>query len=169
MTLKAPASLDLLRNALEETRTTIRSYDTKAQIVGIGYIFALNIIGGFEKRFDKVESVDFLFVLVSWGVVIVPIVMFGSVLYPSRKMAPDLENEVKSTAEGLLYIDPGKGRSVDDLLDASERCDPRGEVAFELLKVSHLRDLKRKRFLRALFAAGFCFMFIFTSQLIRSL
>lgn len=169
MTLPVSASLDLLRNALEEARTTIRAYDTKAQIVGIGYIFALNIIGGFEKKFDKVATVDFVFVLVSWAVVILPIILFGLVLYPTRKMAPKLQSETQSSAEGLLYIDPAHGRSMEDILDAADRCDPRGEVAFELLKASHLRDLKRRRFLRALFAAGFCFIFIFASQLIRSL
>ena len=38
-------ALMLLKDSLAEAQNSVRSYDTKAQIVGVGYIFALNVIG----------------------------------------------------------------------------------------------------------------------------
>ncbi|MCP4329791.1 MAG: hypothetical protein GY791_15295 [Alphaproteobacteria bacterium] len=69
----------------------------------------------------------------------------------------------------ILYVDPKKYGSVEEIRDCADRCDPINEVAFELLKVSKLRELKRRRFLRALFAAGICFAVIFASELVRTL
>ncbi len=43
-------ALAILRDALSEAQTTVRSYDTKAQIVGVGYVFALGIVGLFSDR-----------------------------------------------------------------------------------------------------------------------
>ncbi len=36
--------LSFLMSALEEAQSSIRAFDTKAQIVGIGYIFTVGII-----------------------------------------------------------------------------------------------------------------------------
>ncbi len=43
-------TLAILRDALSEAQTTVRSYDTKAQIVGVGYVFALGIVGALSDR-----------------------------------------------------------------------------------------------------------------------
>jgi len=163
-------SLSLLRDSLNEAQATVRAYDTKAQIVGIGYIFALGVVGRFEKWMPEPSDVNaVLNTLLAWGLVILPILLFGYVLHPSRKMAPRLASKPNVALEHVLYVDPDKLGSVTDLKSAVDRCDPVNEVAFELLKVSKLRELKRIRFLRALFAAGLCFAAIFVSHLTRSL
>lgn len=162
-------ALSVLRDSLAEAQATVRSYDTKAQIVGIGYIFAFNIVGNLEERLPKSSEHDLVGILLAWGVVILPILLFGYVLYPSRKLAPKLDNESTAKLKQVLYVDPNKHIGVEDLKTAASRCDLLTEVAFELLKVSKLRELKRRRFLRALFAAGICFVFIFLSQVFRSL
>ena len=165
----SPQSLSVLRDSLGEAQTTVRAYDTKAQIVGIGYIFALGIVTQFEGLFPKTSEISVVYVLVAWGVVVLPILLFGFVLYPSRKTAPKLEHEPTAKLKHILYVDTKKLGSVTELMEAAGRCDPLSEVAFELLKVSKLRELKRQRFLRALFAAGVCFVVLFTSQFMRSL
>lgn len=38
----------MLLAALQETQSVARSYDTKAQIVGVGYILALNLVLHFD-------------------------------------------------------------------------------------------------------------------------
>lgn len=162
-------ALGLLRDGLNEAQATVRAYDTKAQIVSVGYIFALGIVGHFEKWMPEPSDVNAVVnTLVGWGVVILPILLFGYVLYPSRKMAPRLASKPSVTLEYVLYVDPNKLGSVEELSSAAGRCDPINETAYELLKVSNLRELKRKRFLRALFAAGFCFAVIFATHLTRS-
>ncbi len=163
-------SLSLLRDSLAEAQATVRAYDTKAQIVGIGYIFALGILGHFEKWMREPSFANAVVTtLVAWGVVVLPILLFGYVLYPSRKMAPRLAEKPSVKLEHVLYVDPNKLGSVEDLSSAARRCDPVNEFAFELLKVSKLREWKRIRFLRALFAGGFCFAVIFADHLSRSL
>lgn len=54
------------------------------------------------------------------------------------------------------------------LKEAIAVCDPGSEYAFELIKVSKLRQLNRKRFLRAMYAAALGFLLLFGSQLLRS-
>lgn len=161
-------SQGLMRDALSEAQATVRGYDTKAQIVGIGYIFALGIIGRWEDWFPR-SDLDVLQVLGAWLVVIVPIGLFGYVLYPTRRMAPKLANETQHSSERVLYINPRKIASVSELKSALAKCDPVDELAHELLKVSMLRELKRQRFLRALFAAGISFLLLFSFQVLRSL
>ncbi len=161
-------SLSLLRDSLGEAQATVRAYDTKAQIVGVGYIFALGIVTRVGEALPKTSEMDIVYVLVAWGIVILPILLFGFVLYPTRKKAPKLASESTVKMEHILYIDPQKLGSLKELKEAASRCDPISEVAFELLKVSMLRELKRQRFLRALFAAGICFVVLFASQLTQS-
>ena len=162
-------SLSLLRDSLAQAEATVHAYDTKAQIVGIGYIFALRITGEVGDMLPKTSTNDVVYILVAWGVVILPILLFGFVLYPSRKTALKIANEPTAKLERILYVDPKKVGSIEELKEAAVRCDPMSEVAFELLKVSTLRELKRQRFLRALFGAGVCFLVLFTSQFMRSL
>ena len=160
-------SLNLLRDSLVEAQATVRAYDTKAQIVGIGYIFALRIIGQVRDLIPSSTSeLNIVGVLIVWGVVILPILLFGFVLYPSRKMAPELADETTVKVEHILYVDPKNVGGVEDLKKAVSRCDPIDEAAFELLKVTGLRELKRQRFLRALFAAGICFVLLFAKHII---
>ena len=93
--------------------------------------------------------------------------LFGFVLYPSRKSVEKFADQSDATPEHLLYVDPAKLGSVKALEEAVGRCDPIIEVSFELLKVSQLRELKRRRFLRALFSAAVVFLFIYATHFIR--
>lgn len=155
---------NLLRDSLNEAQATVRSYDTKAQIVGVGYIFALGIVGRIGEAFERTTEVNVVYVMVAWGIVILPILLFGFVLYPSRKSAPLLSNESTENLGHVLYVDPSRHAGIDELMRAASRADAIQELAFELLKVSRLRELKRRRFLRALFAAGVAFLVLFGSQ-----
>ena len=83
--------LGLLNEALAEAQTTVRAYDTKAQIVGVGYAFALGIVGATKDWLPAAGGGSVLSVLVFWLVVMAPLVLFGFVLYPSRKTAPEVD------------------------------------------------------------------------------
>ncbi len=147
---------------------TVRAYDTKAQIVGVGYMFALAVVGNFEALLPKASELNLLTIAVACGAIF-PILLFGFVLYPSRKTAEKFAIPSESTPEHVLYVDPTKLGSVKALKEAVGRCDPIIEISFELLKVSQIRELKRRRFLRALFLAAAAFSFIFASHFIRML
>ena len=48
-----------------------------------------------------------------------------------------------------------------------EAGDPKKEIAYEILKTANLREIKRRRFLRALWAAAISFVVLFLGQLLR--
>jgi len=152
-------SLSLLRDSLAEAQTTVRAYDTKAQIVGVGYIFALGVETSFKALLPEASELNLLTISIACGAIL-PILLFGFVLYPTRKSAEKFANQSEETLEHVLYVDPTMLGSVEALKEAVGRCDPIKEVSFELLTVSQLRELKRRRFLRALFSAGIAFLFI---------
>lgn len=164
----ASDKIQLLREALEEAQQTVRAYDTKAQIVGVGYIFALGIVFRLGDVLPKVERSDLLLVVTGWTIVIFPILLFGFVLYPTRKSAAELAS-LDGRSRGLLYFSPGRHASTQAYLDELGQADGMIERARELFIVSELRELKRKRFLRALFAAGMAFTVLFGVQLWRGM
>lgn len=162
----ASDNYQLISEALEEAQQTVRAYDTKAQIVGVGYIFALGIVFRLGELLPKVERSDLLLVIAGWTIVIFPILLFGFVLYPTRKSAAELAT-LDGRSRGLLYFSPGRHASIQDYLDELAQADCITERTRELFIVTELRELKRKRFLRALFAAGLAFTVLFGVQLWR--
>ena len=164
-----PQKLDLLGSALTEAQTTVRAYDTKAQIVGVGYAFALGIVAGTSNWFPKAHENDLFPVLVFWFIVMAPLLLFGYVLYPSRKTALKVDGKSDGSIRHVLYVDTTQHGTLKNLRAAVESCDPANEIMFELLKVSKLRELKRQRFVRALITAAFSFFSLFAFQFIEAL
>ncbi len=158
---------ELVKEALAEAQQTVRAYDVKAQIVGVGYIFALGVVFRLGDLLPKVERDDLLFVIAGWAIVIFPILLFGFVLYPTRKTVSSFRSE-EAPGEDVLYVQSKQFPTARAYLEALERADGLIERTNELLKVTRLRELKRKRFLRALFAAGVAFVMLFWAQLWRS-
>ena len=46
----SPFAVQGVLAALKEVQDTVRAYDTKAQIVGVGFIFSIGIITGLGER-----------------------------------------------------------------------------------------------------------------------
>ena len=159
--------VSFLMSALDEAQSSVRAFDTKAQIVGIGYIFAVGIITTIGSWSPDKTPFTVSSVILAWLLVMVPIVFFGAVLYPSRKMAPKL-GEKSSHVKRLYHMSNEYIKNVDTYLSDIENCDIKAEISYELMKVSALRELKRVRFLRALFFSCLSFVLIFVAQLIRS-
>ncbi|MEM7717625.1 MAG: hypothetical protein AAF222_00345 [Pseudomonadota bacterium] len=158
-------SSQLLRDSLNEAQMTVRAYDTKAQIVGVGYIFALGIVAQINEFVSTSLGNPVVFVLLSWGVILFPIFHFGHVLYPTRKTAPKLSQNHDMNIERILYLDPESLPSVEKLRASVVKCDLTSEYCYELIKTSTLREIKRKRFLRGLIWAAFAFAILFLSHI----
>jgi hypothetical protein len=152
--------------ALKEVQDTTRAYDTKAQIVGVGYIFAINIVLALGSGVGNVPEMGVAVITLAWLIFIMPIVLFGSVLYPTRKVSPKLGAK-GSGAAGLFYSKPEQIDDVDQMLAALQASSVAKEIAYEILKTSALRDIKRQRFLRALWAGSTSFALLFMGQLLR--
>ncbi len=160
-------TLPFLMASLKEVQDTVRAYDTKAQIVGVGYIFAIGIIINLGIRIANMPEMGAVTITLAWLVFIFPIVLFGAVLYPSRKVAPRL-GEQGSLAHRTFYVEPEHIHDVDAYLAAVEASDPKKEIAYEIVKIAGLREIKRRRFLRALWAAAMSFVVMFLGQLLRA-
>ncbi|KEO90486.1 hypothetical protein EH31_10385 [Erythrobacter longus] len=155
----------LLKDSLDEAQISVRAYDTKAQFVGVGYIFALNVIGDIGRMANDPGSGDIVTIVIAWLLVILPIALFGYVLYPMRKSAKEQTSDGRSH---IFYLHPDRHGSSEALIAAAESCDPVDEIAHELLQISILRESKRKRFVTALASAGVTFSVLFASQLLAS-
>jgi hypothetical protein len=161
----------MLLAALEEAQSVVRSYDTKAQIVGVGYILALNLILHFGDLLPTHAPLGPLFFAVVWGVVILPIVQFGHVLYPSRTRAEKelLTKTSRGSEQRLYYVDPDSFSGVRDLVHQALRSDWTSVLAAELLKISRVRMIKQTRFQRGLMMTVVSLLVLAGEQFMRSL
>ena len=162
----------MLIAALQETASVARFYDTKAQIVGVGYILALNLVLRFGDLLPNHAPIGPMFYIVVWGIVIMPIVQFGQVLYPSR-MRPEKELDGRtsgaSAVPSVFYIHPGAFADVRDLVNRALTSDWTSVLAAELLKTSHVRTIKQLRFRRGLMMTVVSFLVLGGEQFFRSL
>lgn len=147
--------------ALKESQDNIRTYDTKAQIVGIGFIFTLGMVIKFNTWSSISADVHNWSIIITWLLIIIPAVLFGSVLYPTRRVAPEVLKN-KDVVKGLFYM--YKVESLTGYIAHLKNMDIEQELSYELLKVSYLRDLKRTRFLMALSFASLSLLILFVLQ-----
>jgi len=88
--------------------------------------------------------------------------------YPSRSMAPYFETEADSVRR-TYYFRPAESLGLNGFVQDLKACDWLKEIAYEIMKQSGLRELKRRRFLRALWATGVTYLVAATIQILRSL
>src|SRR6478736_532977 len=115
----------MLLAALRGAQSVVRSYDTKAQIVGVGYILALNLVLHFGDLLPTRAPLGPLFFAVVWGIVIMPILQFGQVLYPSRTRAEkELVAKMSCGSEQrVYYVNPDRFVDLKDFVQQALRCD----------------------------------------------
>jgi len=160
-------TLTVLLASLQEVHNTIRSYDTKAQVVSIGFIFSLGLITTISSLAPELPRFNFILVCFSWLLGILPIVMFGLVLYPSRSMAPKLGTRVQNLQRSFYLLEE-RYPTLDDFIAALDKSDWKIEIAYEIQKLSLLRDMKRKRFVWALRITGTSYALMLLVQLLRA-
>lgn len=158
---------DALMATLREAQDTVRSYDTKAQIVGVGYIFALGIVLRSGGHIPVPMEYAAWYVFAGWAIVILPIIMYALVLYPSRVDKIAMKRAPENVA-GAMYFDPRRFANVDAYTQAVANADWLREAVFEIIKVSDIRDVKRVRFLRAMYWTGGSLFMLFLSQMLRA-
>jgi hypothetical protein len=161
-------ALRFLELTLNEAQATVRGYDTKAQIVGIGYTFALNIVANVSQGFPRSADGSLVALVIFWGIVMAPLFLFGAVLYPSRKLAPKI-HAGDAEPRRLMYVETPRFEDVSALRAATLDTDWHNEMCYEVLKVSRLREKKRGRFIRALAATAVSFAVLCTLEAIRLL
>lgn len=158
---------DSLMAVLAEAQQTVRSYDTKAQIIGVGYIFALGVVLQSGNHIPVPVEYAALYVLAGWFIIVLPIVMFALVLHPSRVDKVKFD-QIPEDAQSMMYFDDRKFSNAETYRKAATDVDWHLEISTEIMKVSKVRDVKRTRFLRALYWSGGSFTILFLSQMLRA-
>ncbi len=154
--------------ALKEVQDTVRAYDTKAQIVGVGFIFTIGVIMNIGARLPNQPEFNTLMLILVWILAIGPIILFGVVLFPSRSIDPIIGDEAEDVRQNY-YVATAIQNNLSTYLRNIEACDWRQEIAYEIMKVSNLRDKKRSRFILALYASAFSFMVVIGLQILNTL
>ncbi len=154
--------------ALKEVQDTVRAYDTKAQIVGVGFIFTIGVVTNIGAKLPNQPELTTLFLILIWVLAIGPVILFGVVLYPSRSMAPTVGDETEDIRHNY-YVATAVQKDLSTYLNNIEVCNWRQEIAYEIMKQSNLRDLKRDRFLHALYASAFSFVVAIGLQISNTL
>jgi hypothetical protein len=162
-----PATLSILLSSLHDVQNAIRAYDTKAQVVSIGFIFSLGLITTVGALAPEIPRFTWALVIFSWVLGVVPVMMFGYLLYPSRSMAPKLGTNVENLQRSYYLLNESYP-VLDDFIAAFDQSDWKIELAYEIQKSSLLRDMKRRRFVWALRIAGLAYALMFLVQLLRS-
>ena len=67
------------------------------------------------------------------------------------------------------YFRPAESLGLNGFVQDLKACDWLKEIGYEIMKQSGLRELKRRRFLRALWATGVTYLVAATIQILRSL
>ena len=112
-----------------------------------------------------------LFFAVVWGIVIMPILQFGQVLYPSRTRA---EKELRAkmscgSEQRIYYVDPDTFADLRDFVQNALTSDWTSALAAELLTTSRVRIIKQARFRRGLMMTVVSFIVLGGEQFVRSL
>jgi hypothetical protein len=165
-TVLAPPALTSLLASLNEVQQTIRAYDTKAQIMGVGFIFSITMVGKLLENLPVAREYDLGYLIGGFLLLIGPVTLFGMVLYPSRRSAPETETD-GSRVRGCFYFVSDGARDFRSFVDDIDKADWKVELAYEITRLSALRDLKRRRFLMAMFAAGGSFAAILLANVLK--
>ncbi len=158
---------DALLAILAEAQDTNRNYDTKAEICGVGFILALGIVKQAGDSIPVPMEYASFYVLAGWLIIVIPIIMFALVLYPSRVDKIDKQARPDNVL-GVMYFNSDNFTDVTSYGAAAEKSDWAMEILYEITKVSSIRDIKRKRFLRALYRAAGSLCVLFLSQMVRA-
>jgi hypothetical protein len=119
----------ILLDALRSVQDTVRAFDAKAQICGIGFILSVTAVAGLARGLlPQIESGHPALAIVATAFVIT-VTLFGYVLWPSAMMP-------HGTVDGVYYVAKGKFGDADELVRAQDRADWRRELAFEILALS---------------------------------
>jgi hypothetical protein len=141
------------------------------QIVGVGYILALNVVLRFGDLLPISAPIGPMFYAAVWLIVIMPILQFGRVLFPSRARAErDLAARM-SGASGhpdVYHVDPNRFPNVAEVVRNARLSDWTSVLAAELLTTSRVRTIKQRRFRRGLMMTAVAFLALGSEQILRS-
>lgn len=154
-------NIECLLNAINETQETIRSYDTKSEILGILMTLVVgllnfNLVGDYKR-----DTWVMLLIALATVSAIISLLFMLSVLFPSRNPVEEVDLG-GYTPRGTYFLFKKRGDkfNFNSIYSKIIDTDWQKELLLELLKVSGIRDRKHTWFTRAVKTAAFTFIVI---------
>jgi hypothetical protein len=146
--------ITILLEARRATEETIRAFDTKAQIAGVGMILSVTALVTLGSRVLAVPpALPIWLGYLLCTFLLACVVLFACVLWPMRRIEVELGDHSKAVHRSF-FVRPDETRTLAQYVRAIEETDWVEELAFEVMKLARLRDSKQRRFRRALLGAA---------------
>lgn len=156
---KTTVSIQCLINAINETQETIRSYDTKSEILGVLMALVVGFLN-FNLIADyKCDKVVMVLIAITTISAITSLLLMLYVLFPSRNPIEEV-NLGEYIPKGTYFIFKKRDDKFDfnSIYSKVVDTDWQKELLLELLKVSGIRERKHTWFTRAVKIAAFTFI-----------
>lgn len=143
-----------LQHAIEDAQSTIRGYDTKAEILGILLTLAIGITN--YEQLTQVAACSKLLLCAAWVSCLIALVALGRVLYPKSDPFQGIGLGTYSP-QGIYFLSKvtaSAQNTVSALADKALQTDWVSELIYENMKLSVIRDHKHVCFVAALKLAG---------------
>jgi hypothetical protein len=142
----------VLRDILGRNEETIRAFDIKSEIAMLCFVLSVEAGHSFIS-FADLRTTRPLLALVLFVTFIAALVAYMSVLFPAQNpklRLSESEGAQRDVARNAYFIPDPRGTTTDDIVRAVTRPDHAHHIAYEILKLSAIRNAKRRRFVSAL-------------------
>ena len=139
--------LDFLKQAISFTEWTIRSFDTKAQISIAAFVLAMNPLWSILTSACP-RAASSVLVVVLLGLFLATVLLFGYVIWPVTLTQSRLLGSWQ--ARGLFYVADPTQLTANLYADRLKDLVIEDELAAETLKLAYIREIKSRRFKKAL-------------------
>jgi hypothetical protein len=151
--IEAPSKqerVDFLKQAIAFTEWNIRSYDTKAQISIAAFVLSMNPLWSvITSAYPQAGSSLVVAVLVL--LFVATVLLFGFVIWPvTLRTSSGLAGTWET--KGLFYVGDPNRLTASLYTDRLKSLAIEAELAAETLKLAAIREIKSRRFRRALVA-----------------
>lgn len=155
-------SIERLQKIIDETQETIRAYDIKAEILAVILTLIISVINfTLLNNFSSLSCIKYM-ALITILIGVSSLIVVGFVLYPNKDIFKDIQtNSYKPKRTYFVNIGGTPSfNNIDVYLNEVESTDWSRELAYEVLKISLIRDRKHLSFLWALRLCGLTFVSI---------
>lgn len=142
----------VLRDVLHATEEVVRALDIKTEIAMLCFVISVEAaepLGAFEGLGSRPVLAGLLFALFIAVLIAYMLVLFP-VQNPRFAGGGKAGDEVREAIGSIYFVDDPQRVTAGELVRAASRHDHAHDVADEILKVSYIRNSKRRRFICAL-------------------
>ena len=157
--------VEFLKEAIRFSEGNIRSFDTKAQISVVAFVFSISPLWSMMNAASP-HAAAHPMVLAMAAPYLVTIGFFSFVLWPVMTPPKISRSGSANDDRSMFFVRDPVGSGGHDYSTRLQRLNVESELTTELLKLSYIRDIKSMRFRRSLYAAATFYAIAFATFLL---